>query len=83
MMYLHLGRGSVIDTREIVGIFDLDNSSQSRITRAFLASAQKKGQIVNAAEDELPKSFIVTCDKSGRRVYLSQMSAATLLKRAN
>ena len=42
-MYLHLGKGSVISTDEIIGIFDLDITSQSHLTRSFLAAAEKAG----------------------------------------
>ena len=80
-MYLHLGKGSVISTDEIIGIFDLDITSQSHLTRSFLAAAEKAGQVINAAED-IPKSFIAAECAGKRRVYLSQMAAATLLRRA-
>lgn len=81
MMYLHLGKGTVIPESAIVGIFDLDITSQSHLTRKFLSMAEKKGEVVNAAED-IPKSFVVSCEKSGEKsVYLSQMATATLLKR--
>ena len=81
-MYLHLGKGTVINEDGIVGIFDLDICSQSHITRKYLAMAEKAGQVINAAED-IPKSFVVCRDKGKTAVYLSQMSAATLLRRAD
>ena len=81
-MYLHLGKGTVVNTAEIVAIFDLDITSQSHLTRRYLSMAEKSGQVVNAAED-IPKSFVV-CESCGKRtLYLSQMSSATLLKRAD
>ena len=80
-MYLHLGKGAVIPKKAIVAIFDLDITSQSHLTRAYLAAAEKRGEVVNAAED-IPKSFLVCCEGGAHRVYLSQMNAATLLKRA-
>jgi len=80
-MYLHIGKGRVIDSEEIIGIFDLDNSSQSHITRKYLSMAEKAGQVINAAED-IPKSFVVCKSSRGRALYLSQMAPATLLKRA-
>lgn len=79
-MYLHLGKGTVIDDREIIGIFDLDITSQSHITRKYLNMADKSGAVVNAAED-IPKSFVVCADGKSRTVYLSQMATATLQKR--
>ena len=42
-MYLHLGSGTVIASESIVGVFDLDNTSQSHITRKYLAAAEKSG----------------------------------------
>lgn len=85
-MYLHLGQSVVVPCRDVVGIFDLDNTSSSRLTRAFLERAEREGRVVNVSED-LPKSFALC--RRGRRdggektmVYLSQLSAATLLRRA-
>ena len=81
-MYLHLGKNTVIRMNSIVAVFDLDNSSQSYLTRDYLRHADKNGQIVNISED-LPKSFVV-CETSGggQIVYLSQLSSNTLLKRS-
>lgn len=79
-MYLHLGQESIIRTKEILGIFDLDTASLSRDTRAYLAAAEKAGRVVTVAE-ELPKSFIVTAN-APHTVYLSQISAGTLKKRS-
>ena len=80
-MYLHLGKGTVVAKEDIIAIFDLDQTSQSHITRKYLAAAEKAGQVINAAED-IPKSFVVCKGKEGRQLYLSQMAPATLLKRA-
>jgi len=79
-MYLHIGKGNVINTREIIGIFDLEITSQSHLTRKYLNMADKSGKVINAAED-IPKSFIV-CSDNEDKVYLSQMATATLLRRA-
>ena len=79
-MYLHLGKGSTVETGDVVGIFDLDVTSQSHLTRKFLALAEKAGEVESASED-LPKSFVL-CEHGGaRRLILSQMAPATLLRR--
>lgn len=80
-MYLHIGKGWVINTGDIIGIFDLDICSQSHLTRKFLTMAEKSGRVINAAED-IPRSFIISGSGDKTAVYLSQMSAATLLRRA-
>lgn len=81
-MYLHLGQFTVIRTGDIVGIFDIENSSVSRHTKNYLTQAQKKGWVVNVSE-EIPKSFVVCREEeTGKtRVYISQISSVTLRKR--
>lgn len=80
-MYLYLGQDTVIRIKEIVGIFDIENTTQSRATKSYLAAAQKGGRIMEVSS-EIPKSFVV-CENRGRAtVYLSQISPATLRKRA-
>ena len=81
-MYLHLGQNTVVTYDEIIGVFDLDTSTVEKNTRDYLAAAEKKGEVINVSF-ELPKSFIV-CKKAGekgKRVYISQISTATLLRR--
>lgn len=66
----------------IIGIFDLDNTSYSRHTRAFLAEAEKQGQVVDVS-GALPKSFVLTREFGMIRAYLTQFSAAALEKRSH
>ncbi|MCH5298515.1 MAG: DUF370 domain-containing protein [Ruminococcus sp.] len=79
-MYLHLGEKTVIKTSSIVGIFDLDNTTVSKNTRAFLTDAEKKGRVINVSY-ELPKSFIVCEEDGDTTVYISQLSSQTLFRR--
>ncbi len=55
-MYLHLGQDTVITTKSIIGIFDMDRCTVSKKTRDYLTEAEKKGNVVNVSY-ELPKSF--------------------------
>ena len=80
-MYLHLGQDTIVRKSDVVGIYDLDNCSSSRITRDFLAKAERAGQVVGVAQ-ELPKSFVITHTDGETTVYLSQLSTATLQKRS-
>ena len=80
-MYLHIGMDTVINTESIVGIFDLDNATLSYKTRDYLTAAQNKGKIINVCSD-LPKSFIVCKEEEDQKIYICQLSPATLLKRA-
>jgi len=80
-MYLHLGQNVVVSEADVIGIFDMDNTTGSLITRRFLGQAEKAGQVTSVS-DELPRSFIVCDSGDGPRVHLSQLSPQTLSKRA-
>ncbi len=81
-MYLHLGQSVVVRQKDILGIFDLDNTTSSFRTRRFLERADREGRTVTVTDD-LPKSFVVCQGKDGKAiVYLSQLSSATLRGRA-
>ena len=80
-MYLSIGDDLAVRGASVIGIFDLDITSQSHLTRKYLNMAEKAGQVINAAE-YIPKSFVVCCERGKKTVYLSQMASATLLRRA-
>lgn len=80
-MYIHIGSATVIRTRDIVGIFDIDYCSISKRTREYFKKVEDAGLVVNVAE-ELPKSFIVCREGSRDVVYISPISPTTLKKRA-
>ena len=85
-MYLHIGQNVVIPEADVIGVFDLDNTTGSFITRKFLSDAEKDGRVISIS-DELPRSFVVcqegdlSAENQNRNVYLSQLSSQTLLKR--
>ena len=81
-MYLHLGQSVVVRQSDIIGIFDLDNTTSSFRTRRFLERAEQEGRLTAISED-LPKSFILCqSEEKDAVVYLSQLSAAALRGRA-
>ena len=41
-MYIHLGMGVVVREEDVVGIFDMENTTVSGATRDFLKRAQKE-----------------------------------------
>lgn len=80
-MYLHLGHEIIIRESDIIGIFDLDNTTVSKKTRDYLNKAEKDGK-VKAVSYELPKSFVVCKNGENESVYLSQLSPSTLKRRS-
>lgn len=80
-MYLHIGNDYSVLTKDIVGIFDIENTSISKSTREFLKNAEKLKRVIYTTY-EMPKSFVVCLDESlTEKIYVSQLSCATLKKR--
>ena len=80
-MYLHLGQDTMINTKDVIGIFDLDTSKKNKKTREYLKNAEQSGIVINTST-ELPKSFVVM-DDNKKTVYISQLSPPTLKKRVD
>ena len=79
-MYLHAGNNKNIREKDILGIFDMDNSTVSHITRKYLADAQREERVVSA-KDEIPKSFILYKENGKYMICFSQISTSALLGR--
>lgn len=79
-MYLHIGNGESIKTEEIIGIFDLDTATVSKITKKYIYSKEKEGK-VEYTDFDLPRSFII-CEKGKKeKVKLSRISSSGLVQR--
>ena len=81
-MYLHLGQNVTIPEHAVLGIFDLDNTTWSFRTRRFLERAEQEGRVIPVGDD-LPRSFVLVREGDGpSTVYITQLTPATLQKRA-
>jgi len=69
-----------VDTRDIVGIFDIENTTVEKCTKILLERAEKEKKCVYTTY-EMPKSFIITVRNGRERLYISQLAASTLRKR--
>ena len=78
-MYLSIGNDMAVREKCIIGIFDMDNTSVSKRTRAFLTRAEKEGRVVPC--DDLPKSFVLSVEYGMDRLHLTSLSSQTLEKR--
>ena len=43
MMYIHIGNGVTVKRSDVIGVFDLDTSTVSAITRKFINKKEKEG----------------------------------------
>ena len=82
MIYLHIGSNKSIREKDIIGIFDLDTSTVSSVTRKYLSAAEKNGK-TESATNEIPKSFIIYKKEGEKRerVCFSQFSSSSLFGR--
>jgi hypothetical protein len=85
-MFLHIGNGVNVRCKEIVGIFDLDTATMAPETREFLKRTEKKERLTDCAKGEIPRSFVLSCEKKGKEdeetVRLSLISSGGLRARA-
>jgi hypothetical protein len=81
-MYLHLGEGTIVKTKDIIGIFDMDNTTVMKSSRTFLNKAEKEKRAITVSY-ELPKSFVVVKSREDKenKIYISQLSSQTLENR--
>lgn len=80
-MYLNIGQDTVVTDENILGIFDLDNTTVSKSTREYINTASKNGECITVSIEELPKSFIVTTKENKKEIYISPLNTSTIFKR--
>ena len=76
-MFLHIGGDMAVSMEELVAILDLETAKRES-TREFLGFAADEKMVIHIGKREREKSIIITSN----RIYLSPISAATLLKRS-
>ena len=80
-MYLHIGNGASVKDEDIIGVFDLDTSTVSSITKKFISENQRAGR-VEYADSDIPRAFVLVGKDKNYKVRLSRISTAGLRLRA-
>lgn len=76
-MYVDIDTDSLVNVDDVVGIFDLDNTTVNKFTNEFLNKMQAEGKIEYLVSD-IPKSFILMKDGT---VFVVELSSQILKKR--
>ena len=76
-MYLHIGNKNSVKRKDIIGIFDLDTATVSKITKDFINRCQKNGK-VTYLDSDLPRAFILLDENKETKVRLSRISTSGL-----
>ena len=71
----------MLKLEDVIGIFDSDTATVSKITRTWLSDAEKRGK-VSAATDQIPKSIVLAGNKKNEKIYFSQLAPRTLCQRS-
>ena len=84
-MYINIGENNIINTKNIIGVFDIDKLTVYKNNREYLSICEKYNKIKIATEN-LPKSFIICVNKNNNNnykeeIYLSCLTCSTILKR--
>lgn len=80
-LYIHIGNNRVLKTKKIVGVFDMDTSTVSKISREFLENEEKNGRLISEFDD-LPRSFVIVSESKGSKTYISSLNAAAINRRS-
>ena len=79
-MYIYLGSDTVVRDSDIIGIFDIESSVKPD-TREYLAAAGRR-RTAGYVSYEMPKTFVTTVSDGKERVYITNVSRQTIIKRA-
>ena len=73
-MFIQIAKDKSVRIKDVIGIFDLDTSTVSGVTKSFLSRAEKNGGISGISA--LPKSFVLT----DKKIYFSSSMTAHIYK---
>ncbi len=79
-MYLHIGNGVSVKEKDIIGIFDLDTSTISKVTKKFINKMSRDGNL-EYTDSDLPRSFVFCSERKKFKVKLSRISSVGLRQR--
>lgn len=81
-MFLHIGKDVVLQSKNIIGIFDIESLKKSNISNKFLENLKNENLVYNVSDD-VNKSLIISQDNDKIKGYISNISSTTLNKRIN
>ena len=81
MMYFHIGNGVTVKKKDVIGVFDLDTSTVSAITRKYVNKNEKEGKL-SYSDSDLPRTFILVEEKGEYKIKLSRISTQGIKARA-
>lgn len=81
-MFVKLENGLSVRKKEIIGIFNMDTSTVSPVTRDYIKQANSERKIIYASK-RVPESFILADNGFFENVYMTSFSVDTVLNRTS
>ena len=79
-MYLHIYKDCVINNKDVIGIFNINNIKESKVNIEFLEELNKNNDIKNISENQ-EKILILTNKSNKTSGYISNLTINTRKKR--
>ena len=80
-MYFHAGQDFVLNTRDVIGVFDLDTAGASCRTEEYFRSAEDNGAVVDLCAPAACQKASSSPISPMTTIYISQLSPVALKKR--
>ena len=81
-MYLHICKNIIIRSEDIIGIFDIETMKNTEEYKKIYAKLEEEKVIIDISEGVQKTLILIKKDKKNK-AYISNISVATLEKRAN
>lgn len=78
-MYLHIGKNYMINSKNIIGIFDIISLKKTKNYDNLLNGIKT----VEDISDKKEKSLILTIENNKQKAYISNIISTTISKRSN
>lgn len=79
MMYLHIGKDYLLNTNEIIGIFDINSLKETKCYEGLIENLN----MVEDLSDNNCKTLILTVEDSTKKAYISNILSTTIANRSN
>lgn len=79
-MYLQLSNETTVRDKDIIGIFSYETTFCCKDSDDFLKSSDEDGFVFNLC-DQMKKAVVVTEINKNSKIFLSQVSTSTLIKK--
>ncbi len=79
-MYLHIGKDLSLNSKDIIGIFNIDYIKNTKEYKSMYKSLQEDGKILDISDDT-NKSFILIEKNKDKKGFITKIGVNTITKR--